>query len=173
MDEHPKPPPLPEVPAAGRQKPGRKLNTWIIVLVILACLSLPVLAILAGLLLPALAKAKSKAQSIQCINNLKQLGLACRLYSSENEDRSPKSWEEIEAEIGGASNLRVFVCPSDKAGGHAHSFAEATTSSSYVYELSGGVHTNASDIVTQCPIHGHVLHVDGSVIQGQQSRHRR
>lgn len=172
MDENPKPPPLPEIPSTGGRKPGRKLNTWIIVLVILACLSLPVLAILAGLLLPALAKAKSKAQSIQCINNLKQLGLACRLYSSENEDRFPKSWEEVEAETGGAANLRVFVCPSDKAGGNWRSFAEAAASSSYVYELSGGVHTNASDIVTQCPIHGHVLHIDGSVIQGQQGGRR-
>lgn len=172
MDEYPKPPPLPEIPVAGRQKPGRKLNTWIIVLVILACLSVPVLAILAGLLLPALAKAKSKAQAIQCINNLKQLGIACRLYSSENEDRYPKSWEEIEAEIGGTSNLRVFVCPADKAGGNSRSFAEASASSSYVYELSGGVHTNASAIVTQCPIHGHVLYVDGSVIQGQQGGRR-
>lgn len=46
-----------------------------------------IIAILAGLLLPALAKAKQKAQGIQCINNHKQLMLAWRMYSEDNRDR--------------------------------------------------------------------------------------
>src|SRR5882762_5452093 len=45
-----------------------------------------VIAILAGLLLPALAKAKSKAQGIGCLNNIKQLSLAWSLYTDENAD---------------------------------------------------------------------------------------
>lgn len=46
-----------------------------------------IIAILAGLLLPALAKAKQKAQGIQCINNEKQLALAWYMYASDNQDR--------------------------------------------------------------------------------------
>src|SRR5689334_377730 len=48
-----------------------------------------IIAILAALLLPALAKAKSKAQQIQCLNNAKQLQLALVMYTQENQDRFP------------------------------------------------------------------------------------
>lgn len=46
-----------------------------------------IIAILAGLLLPALAKAKTKAQGIMCMNNNKQMMLAWRLYSDDSVDQ--------------------------------------------------------------------------------------
>jgi len=46
-----------------------------------------IIAILAAMLLPALAKAKEKAQGIKCLNNGKQLMLAWRLYADDNNDR--------------------------------------------------------------------------------------
>lgn len=50
-----------------------------------------IIAILAGLLLPALGRAKAKAHNAACVNNLRQLGIATRLYSEDNEERMPSA----------------------------------------------------------------------------------
>ena len=48
-----------------------------------------IIAILAGMLLPALSKAKTKAQGIMCMNNHKQLLLGWHMYATDNGDRIP------------------------------------------------------------------------------------
>ncbi len=45
-----------------------------------------IIAILAAMILPALAKAKQKAQGAGCMNNTKQLGLAWQMYATDNND---------------------------------------------------------------------------------------
>ena len=50
-----------------------------------------IIAILAALLLPALARAKARAQKIQCVNNIKQVALAFRIWQGDNNDLFPMS----------------------------------------------------------------------------------
>ena len=53
-----------------------------------------IIAILAAMLLPALSKAKAKAQSIRCVNNLKQLGVANRIYADDfNDHMAYPNWD--------------------------------------------------------------------------------
>ena len=61
-----------------------------------------IIAILAALLLPALARAKAKAQRISCTNNLKQVGLAFRTFAIDNDGNMPMT---LSPALGGASDM--------------------------------------------------------------------
>lgn len=109
-----------------------------------------VIAILAGLLLPALSQAKVKARRIACTNNLKQLSLGMRLWSDGNEGKFP--WK-VDQSLGGgkpngtdnarvnlqlslASNelvsTSILLCPNDARRNPATNFATiALTNVSY------------------------------------------
>ena len=87
-----------------------------------------IIAILAALLLPALARAKSKAQKISCLNNLKQLGLGLQMYVDDNKDTTPQHVGDVynftvntSNYLGavipylGSPNTKVWTCPTAKS----------------------------------------------------------
>jgi prepilin-type N-terminal cleavage/methylation domain-containing protein len=61
--------------------------TLIEILIVIA-----IIAILAALLLPALSTAKSKGLRISCMNNLRQLGVGCQVYTADNDGRLVENW---------------------------------------------------------------------------------
>ncbi len=99
-----------------------------------------IIAVLISLLLPALNKAKRSAQALSCLANLRQIGLAVRMYSQENRDAMPigewnnwhtspadnvRWWTLINPHVGGKGNTtgtatnggvstvsKVYLCPS-------------------------------------------------------------
>jgi prepilin-type N-terminal cleavage/methylation domain-containing protein/prepilin-type processing-associated H-X9-DG protein len=99
---------------------------------------LAVIGILASLLLPALARAKTKAINTVCINNLRQLGVAVRTYSEDNNNQLPSAeilptepinlqkplariCDVLASYVGrtpgtNTNSATVFKCPADRTG---------------------------------------------------------
>jgi prepilin-type N-terminal cleavage/methylation domain-containing protein len=76
-----------------------------------------IIAILAGLLLPTLARAKGTAKRISCLNNLHQLGLSLKLYAEDNEGEYPNRtgrnrWPSRLSDYY-ADNFKIVLCPTD------------------------------------------------------------
>ena len=100
-----------------------------------------IIAILAGMLLPTLSKAKGKAQRTTCANNLKQIGLGMRLWAENNDGKFP--WK-VDQTVGGAqpngtdnakvnlqlsvasnelASVKILLCPGDVRKVSATNFA--------------------------------------------------
>src|ERR1019366_831281 len=150
--------------------------------------SLLATVILCGMLLPALSQAKDKAQRISCANNMKQIGLAFRVWAIDHDDKFPFN---VSTNKGGTLELcmlgsdgfdrnaalhfqvmsnelstpKILVCPADGKRQPALDFLGLQPA--YVsYKLRTGSdinETHPDQILAICPIHNNVLRSDGSV----------
>jgi len=114
-----------------------------------------IIAILAGLLLPALGRSKAQAYNASCLNNLRQLGIATRLYAEDNQERLPSAeilptqpidpqkplpriCDILASYVGrsagtNTNSTTVFKCPADKK----NRFAAQGSSYEWNAELNG------------------------------------
>lgn len=106
-----------------KQSPAHRAFTIVELLIVIA-----IIAILAGLLLPALSGAKARAKQVKCVNNLRQTALGLRLWAQDNAEKYP--WSVPMASGGSAgsadwgdnfracsnelSTPQILICPTDK-----------------------------------------------------------
>ena len=134
------------------------------------------IAVAAGLLLPALAKAKYQKQNSDCVSNVKQVSLAVRLYADENEGKCPQAVNWCDAITPNLEGKHVFQCPQRAGNEGAFAFnaklAGKTLSAIppdtvMIFESSSGWNfTGGADDVIQRPPHGRNFvfgFADGSV----------
>ena len=148
--------------ANGNQNQGK--------MVLLSATVVPV-AIGSAMLLPALAKAKSRAQQISCVNNMKQLAIAARIWAGDNNDIYPPNFLSMSNEL---NNPKVLICPQDTAHQPAanwSSFTPANCSYEYLTPSQKDVDVEHNVVVFRCPIHGTVGLGDGSVQMGIAKTH--
>ena len=126
-----------------------------------------VVAVVAVLLLPGLAASKRKNEKINCINNLKQIALASRIWEGNNSDKYPMQlavtneamiklisdgnayvlWQTMSNVLG---TPKILVCPADKQRTAAVSFTQNFSDANLSYFLS----LDASDAYPQMILFG-------------------
>lgn len=159
----------------GKSWPRFSLFTLIELLVVIA-----IIAILAGMLLPALSASREKARRISCASNLKQIGLAIRMYSQEWNGYLPTSssgagFEQLR-DGGYLQNVKIYTCPSTE---DTITDGSDLTTAPVSYEYYGGFQEKdsatrsgrsriiGSDKVAAAPPnhtkYGNLLYLDGHV----------
>ncbi len=127
-----------------------------------------IIAILAAMLLPAVAKAKSKAQRIACVSNAKQVGTALIMWAQDHDGKFPwlvlptdggshtlsAAWQHFATISNELATPKVLRCPTDKDRPPAETFATGATGFGTLQNnaLSYAAGTEALELSTQMHI---------------------
>jgi len=160
---------------------------------VLGYISILMTLVIAGVLLPALARGKDSAQRIQCVNHMKQIGLSFRIYATDHADRFPfnvpqKEGGTMEFSATGADGFdrdparifqvmsnelgtpKILVCPADRSKQPAQDF-QHLLAANVSYQVRSGTNldeTKPTEVLARCPVHGTEVFCDGSVQQGRR-----
>ena len=161
---------------------------------IMASVAVAPVAILAGIAVPNFVKARGKAERIRCVNNLKQVSLALKIYASDHDDRFPfqvpaaqgGTKEKAEQDDSGddrnpfahlmkmrseLGSPKILTCPAHDGVSPSTDWEDVTAGHvSYKLRTSKEVTDLVSDeVLVWCPIHHNVARTDGSVFQMEES----
>jgi hypothetical protein len=141
---------------------------------------IPAVATLAGFALPALAKAKEKAQYERCLSNMQQLAMATRAYAGDSGNRLPNRTNWCEVIRPYLKNQDAFYCPASKsslcsygynAALSGRSLDEANPRTVIFFEMPGGWNESGGPEHMLESRHRKttVVHLDGSLAHVQNS----
>ncbi len=119
-------------------RPQRTGFTLIELLVVIA-----IIAILAALLMPSLSKARMRAQAISCLNNTRQLGLACQLYTDDHDNFLPynlgMNGTSLRTNLNWVNNVMTWGLESDN------------TNTATITGASLGAYVSGNTAIYRCP----------------------
>lgn len=129
-------------------------------------------AVATALIVPALAKGKQRAVTVGCVTNMKQIGLAARIWSNDHNEIFPPDILSMSNEL---VSLKILICPDDKSKTVATDWSQFNPSQNLSYEYLTP-NAKEADVMGQtafrCPIHGNIGLGDGSVQQGEKQKRR-
>lgn len=104
---------------------------------------------------------KDEAHAVRCVNNLKQLALAARIWANDHNDTFPPDYLSMQAEI---ASPKILFCPGDPNATPVNDWSAVGPSApTYRYLNPGGTDLEPEKQLLSCPIHGHIALSDGSV----------